>query len=170
MPALRSRFMPHALSCLLGLGALSSALAASADPFVDQLAVAGAAEIQASQTVLTKTQFDDTRTLAHRLIDDHTDLNQKLVALASQLHIAMPDAATVQAQAAKMQVAPAKGESVDAAFATEQVKAHEGAVKLFQNEIATATIPELKLFAQTNLAMMEHHLKMANRLLKTHRK
>lgn len=173
MPArsfIPTQLAPPVLSCLLGLVGLGGACAASADPFIDQLAVANAAEIQASQAVLGRTQYDDTRTLAHRLIDDHTALGQQLAALAEQLHIALPDEAAVKAQAAKLQMAPAKGESVDAAFAEAQVKAHDGAVKLFQNEIASATTPELKQFAQANLPMMVHHLRMANRLLKTHRK
>ena len=168
MPAIRITRL--ALTCLLGLGTLSAACAASADPFVDQLAVANAAEIQASQLALSKASFDDTRNLARRLIDNHTTLGQQLTALAAQLNIALPDDATVQAKAAKLQTSPAKGQSFDASFATAQIKAHEGAVKLFEDEAQNATVPELKAFAEANLPMMKKHLQMAERLLKTHRK
>jgi putative membrane protein len=171
MPAFSTpaRFKPLFLTCLLGLASLGAASAASADAFVDQLAVANAAEIQASQVALQKANFDDTRTLARRLINNHTDLAQQLAELATQLNISLPDDATLKAQAAKLQTPGAKGQSFDAAFATAQIKAHEQAVKLFENEAQTATIPELKAFAVTNLPMMKHHLQMAERLLKTHR-
>jgi putative membrane protein len=164
MPALR--FTPLALTCLLGLG---TACAASADSFVDQLTVANAAEIQASQVALEKAGFDDTRNLARRLIDNHTTLGQQLCALAAQLSISVPDEATVQAKAAKLQTLPVKGQSFDAGYATAQVKAHEGAVKLFEDEAQNASVPELKAFAEANLPMMKKHLQMAQRLLKTHR-
>ncbi|WP_226502740.1 DUF4142 domain-containing protein [Pseudomonas sp. MWU16-30317] len=159
-----------ALSCLLGLGTLGAACIASADTFVDQLAVANAAEIQASQVALSKASFDDTRNLARRLIDNHTTLAQQLAALTAQLNISLPDDATVQAQAAKLQTLPAKGQSFDTSYATAQVKAHEGAVKLFEDEAQNATVSELKAFAEANLPMMKKHLQMAQRLLKTHRK
>jgi putative membrane protein len=168
MPAIRITRL--ALTCLLGLGTMSAACAASADPFVDQLAVANAAEIQASQLALSKASFDDTRNLARRLIDNHTTLGQQLTALAAQLNIALPDDATLQAKAAKLQATPGRGQSFDASFATAQIKAHEGAVKLFEDEAQNATVPELKAFAEANLPMMKKHLQMAERLFKTHRK
>jgi putative membrane protein len=167
MPAIRITRL--ALTCLLGFGALSAAHAASADPFIDQLAVANAAEIQAGQVALSKATFEDTRNLARRLIDNHTTLGQQLTALAAQLDISLPDDATVQAKAAKLQTAAAKGQSFDNSYAAAQVKAHEGAVKLFEDEAQNATVPELKAFAEANLPMMKKHLQMAQRLLKTHR-
>lgn len=159
-----------ALSCLLGLGTLGAACIVSADPFVDQLAVVNAAKLQASQVALSKASFDDTRNLARRLIDNHTALAQQLAELTAQLNISLPDDATVQAKAAKLQTAPAKGQSFDASYATAQVKAHEDAVKLFEDEAQNASVPELKAFAEANLPMMKKHLQMAQRLLKTHRK
>ncbi|WPO97770.1 DUF4142 domain-containing protein [Pseudomonas sp. HR96] len=168
MPALRST--PLALACLLGLAAFTSTGAARADAFFDQVAVANAAEIQAAQNALAKTSFDDTRTFAQRLIDDHTALGQQLTALAAQQHIDLPDQATLDARVAKLQSAPAKGMSFDAGYADAQVKAHEDAVKLFENEVQAATTPEIKAFAEQNAPMMQHHLQMAKRLAKTHRK
>ena len=167
MPAIR--FTPLALTCLLGLGTLGATFCASADAFVDQLTVANAAEIQASQAALTKAGFEDTRNLARRLIANHTTLGQQLTALAAQLSISLPDDASVQAKAAKLQSSPAKGQSFDASYATAQIKAHEGAVKLFEDEAQNGTVPELKAFAVANLPMMKKHLQMSQRLLKTHR-
>lgn len=166
MPAIHSK----TLACVLGVVATAASFAASADNFVDQLAVANAAEIQASQAILAKTSFDDTRTLAHRLIDDHTALTQQLAALAAQQHIDLPDDSTLKALVAKLPTTPTKGLSADAAYATAQVQAHEDAVKLFSDEVQSATTPELKAFAEQNLPMMQHHLQMAKRLMKTHKK
>lgn len=167
MPALR--LAPLALSCLFALATFGLASSANADPFVDQVAVANAAQIQASEVALQKASFDDTRNLARRLIANRTDLAQELAALATQLNIALPDEATIKAQAAKLQTPGAKGQSFDAAFAAAQIKANEQAVKLFENEAQAATIPELKAFATTHLPMIKHHQQMAERLLKTHR-
>lgn len=166
MPVLRVTRL--ALSSLLCLGALSAALAANADPFVDQVAVLNAIEIQAGQQALEKATFDDTRTLARRLVDDHTALAQQLAVLAGQLQIA-PTPPTVPQP--KVNNTPAgAGASFDGTYAKAQVEAHEAAVKLFDHEAQSATTPQLKAFAQQNLAMMQHHLQMARRLLKTHHK
>lgn len=165
-----SRFTPLTFTCLLGLSALGCAGAASADAFADHLAVANAAEIQAARQVLKATAFDDTRNMANRMIEDHTALAQQLAALAEQLHIDLPDDASIQAQAAKLQTPLSKGQNVDAAYATAQIHAHEAALSLFEDEAQNATVPELKTFAETNLPLIRHHLQMATRLLKTHRK
>lgn len=162
--------MPAVLTSVLGLVGLGSANTAAADAFVDQLAVTNAAEIQAAQVALQTTTFDDTRNLAKRMVEDHTDLATQLTALAAQLSITLPDDAVVQAKAAKLQAPAVKGAGFDAAYATAQIHAHEAAVALFDNEARTATVPELKAFAAANLPLMKHHLQMATRLLRTHRK
>lgn len=168
MPAHRTTSL--ALACLLGLASFASTSAAQADAFFDQVAVANAAEIQAAQNALAKTTFDDTRTFAQRLINDHTALGQQLIALAAQQHIDLPDSATLNARVAKLQTPAAKGLSFDAGYAAAQVKAHEEALKLFTDEEQSAPTAEIKAFAEQNAPMMLHHLQMARRLAKTHRK
>jgi len=158
------------LTLLLAALTLGSASAAGANDFVDTVAAANTAEIQASQALLQKTTFDDSKTLAHRLIDDHTALNAQLLALAQKLGISVPDDAALAARATKINGSPIKGMSPDASYAAAQVDLHKQAVALFTAESKSSDNEELKAFALQNLPMMEHHLKMATRLAKTHKK
>lgn len=148
-----------------------SSLAAHAEGFIEQASVASQAELQASQQVMQGNIADDTRNLARRLNEDHYALLQQLRALSTQLAIPLPDDATLAELASKAQPAPAKGLSVDAAFATAQVATREKALELFRREAQAADAPaELKAFAEQHLPLLQRHLQMAQRLLKTHKK
>jgi putative membrane protein len=148
-----------------------ASLAVHADGFVEQASVASQAEIQASQQALQGTLADDTRHLARRLNEDHFALLQQLRALSAQLAIVLPDDATLAELASKAQPQPVKGLSADAAFATAQIAAHQQAVRLFSQEAQATDAPaELKAFAEQHLPLMQRHLQMAQRLLKTHKK
>lgn len=150
-----------------------ASLAAHADGFVEQASVASQAEIQASQQALQGTLADDSRHFARRLNEDHFALLQQLRALATQLAIALPDEATLaeRASQAQPQPQPVEGLSADAAFATAQIAAHQQAVRLFSQEAQATDAPAaLKAFAGQHLPLLQRHLQMAQRLLKTHKK
>jgi putative membrane protein len=148
-----------------------ASLAAHADGFVEQASVASQAEIQASQQALQGTLADDSRHFARRLNEDHFALLQQLRALATQLAIALPDEATLAERASQAQPQPVEGLSADAAFATAQIAAHQQAVRLFSQEAQATDAPAaLKAFAGQHLPLLQRHLQMAQRLLKTHKK
>ncbi|MNF08689.1 hypothetical protein D3C81_1758680 [compost metagenome] len=61
-----------------------------------------------------------------------------------------------------------RDESFDAAYANNQVNAHEEAVKLFKDAAENADDPEIKQFAQATLPVLQQHLEMAQQLAKAH--
>lgn len=150
------------LALLLSMASVS-AFAASPATFVDDASAKGMAEIQTSQLAMDKSQSDDVKSFAQMMITDHTDANQKLAAIATGLNLKTASDAELMDKAKKMILQYRDG-SFDKAYATNQVKAHEQTIKLFQDEIKTSQTPELTAFAKDTLPKLQEHLKVAKQL------
>ncbi|MBK5355709.1 DUF4142 domain-containing protein [Pseudomonas sp. TH41] len=165
---LRHLTLAVALSTNMGL-----ACAATSNNFVDNAAAGGIAEIETSKLALEKSASADVKAFANMMITDHSKANDELAALAKKNDIKVPDDTTLVKQA-KEKILDMRGESFDAAYATNQVKAHEEAIELFKKEANTVTddrvagATALKGFAQQMLPALEKHLDMAKKLQAAH--
>jgi putative membrane protein len=132
--------------------------------FMRDAAQAGAAEIQAAQMAESKDQQGETRTFAQHMLDDHTKVADQLKQLADSKQVKLPDGPSL-AQKAKLKMIGAGNDSkFDNRYARFNVSAHQDAVKLFQKAANDAKDPDVKAFAQQNLATLQHHLEMAQQL------
>jgi putative membrane protein len=165
---LRHLTLAIALSTSMG-----TAFAATSNNFVDNAAAGGIAEIETSRLALEKSSSADVKAFANMMITDHSKANDELAALAKKNDIEVPDNTTLVKQA-KEKILDMRDESFDAAYANNQVKAHEDAIELFKKEANTVTDDkvkggtELKGFAQKMLPALEKHLDMANKLQAAH--
>src|SRR3546814_9705840 len=106
------------------------------------------------------------------LIADHTKANEELISLAKKHDIEVPDETTLVKQA-KAKILDMREESFDAAYANNQVMAHEETIALFKKEAETVTDDkktgntELKAFAQKMTPELEKHMEMAKKLQAT---
>ncbi|VVM96885.1 DUF4142 domain-containing protein [Pseudomonas fluorescens] len=152
---------------------MGSALAATSNDFVDKAAAGGIAEVEASRLALEKSGSADIKKFANMMISDHSKANDELAALAKKNDIEVPDSTTLTKQA-KEKILDMRDESFDAAYADNQVKAHEEAIELFKKQANTVTddkvkgATELKGFAQKMLPALEKHLEMAKTLQAAH--
>jgi len=152
---------------------MGSALAATSNDFVDKAAAGGIAEVETSRLALEKSASTDVKKFANMMITDHSKANHELAALAKKFDIEVPDSTTLTKQA-KEKILDMRDESFDAAYAGNQVKAHEETIDLFKKEANTVTddrvkgATELKGFAQKMLPTLEKHLKMAKKLQAAH--
>lgn len=165
---LRQLSLAVALSTSMGM-----AWAATSNDFVDNAAAGGIAEIETSKLALEKSASADVKDFANKMITDHTKANDELRTLAKAHDIEMPDDATLLQQT-KEKLLDIRDESFDAAYANNQVKAHEETIALFKKEAETVTDDkkpgntELKAFAQKMLPDLEHHLELAKKLQAAH--
>jgi len=150
------------LALLLSMASIT-AYAASPATFVDNASAKGMAEIQTSQLAMDKSQSDDVKSFAQMMITDHTDANQKLTAIATNLNLKTASDAEIMDKAKKAILQYRDG-SFDKAYTANQVKAHQDTIKLFQDEIKTSQTPELTAFAKETLPKLQAHLKMAKQL------
>lgn len=165
---LRHLALAIALSSSLG-----TAFAATNSDFVDNAAAGGIAEIETSRLALEKSQSADIKAFANMMITDHGKANDELATIAKKHDIEVPDTTTLVKQA-KEKILDLRDESFDAAYANNQVKAHEETIALFKKEAETVTddkkpgAVELKGFAQKMLPGLEKHLDMAKKLQAAH--
>lgn len=107
------------------------------------------------------------------MITDHSKANDELAAIAKKHDIKVPDSTTLVKQA-KEKILDMRDESFDAAYANNQVKAHEETIDLFKKEADTVTddrtagATDLKAFAQKMLPALEKHLNAAKELQAAH--
>lgn len=140
---------------------------AQAQNFVSAASAAGMAEIDAAKLALKKSQANDVKTFAQHIIDDHTKANAELKAIAQKQKLEMADEPGMVDQA-KAKVLDVRDESFDAAYASNQVSAHEDAVKLFTDAANNSADTEIKAFAQQTLPVLQQHLEMAQEMVKAH--
>ena len=144
------------------------AFAATDNDFVDNAAAGGIAEIETSRLALEKSQSADIKAFANMMITDHAKANDELATIAKKNDIEVPDTTTLVKQA-KEKILDMRDESFDAAYANNQVKAHEDTIELFKKQANTVTddkikgATELKGFAQKMLPGLEKHLAMAKK-------
>jgi putative membrane protein len=165
---LRHLTLAVALSTSMG-----TAFAATSNDFVDKAAAGGIAEVETSRLALEKSSSADIKAFADMMITDHSKANDELAALAKKHDIEVPDSTTIVKQA-KEKILDLRDESFDAAYANNQVKAHEDTIELFKKEANTVTddktkgATDLKGFAQKMLPALEKHLQMAKKLQAAH--
>lgn len=165
---LRHLTLAVALSTSMG-----TAFAATSNDFVDSAAASNIAEIETSRLALEKSSSADIKKFANMIITDHSKANDELAALAKKNDIEVPDNTTLVKQA-KEKILDMRDESFDAAYANNQVMAHEDTIELFKKEANTVTddktkgATELKGFAQKMLPGLEKHLNMAKKLQAAH--
>ncbi|KAA0995074.1 DUF4142 domain-containing protein [Pseudomonas sp. ANT_J12] len=165
---LRHLALAVALSTSMG-----TAFAATSNDFVDNAAAGGIAEVETSKLALEKSASADIKSFANMMITDHTKANDELAALAKKHDIEVPDSTTLVNQA-KAKILDLRDESFDAAYANNQVKAHEETIALFKKEADTVTddkkpgATDLKGFAQKMLPALEKHLDAAKALQAKH--
>ncbi|RQS14314.1 MULTISPECIES: DUF4142 domain-containing protein [unclassified Burkholderia] len=131
--------------------------------FVDKAALAGKAEVQASQLALKQAQSPDVRAFAQRMVADHGKANAKLDEVAARAgmkpqveQIHDPDVEALRGKS---------GHDFDTAYvAAAGPDAHKKAVALFEDEARGGQDAQLRAFATAALPTLRHHLSMAEAL------
>ena len=158
--------------CALACCALVAgpAMANSPADFVEKVAATSVAEIETSRMAIGKTSSTDIESYAVEIIKDQTDANRDLKKIASEQDLPVPTHEQILSKAKPMMLEVQEGDSFDAAYAANQVKAHEDAIELFKQQIKDPGSPELKAFAEKYLPKLEMHLGMAKKLVDAHHK
>jgi putative membrane protein len=131
--------------------------------FVNQATQDGLTEVELGKLAENKTQDENVRSFAQRMVQDHSAANSQLAQLAESKGIAAPteiDAAhhkVIQGLSAK------SGAAFDSAYASLMASAHTKAVALFTSA-AKSSDPAIAQFAKNTLPTLEEHQHMADQL------
>lgn len=137
--------------------------------FNDQLfamaaAAGGLAEVSTGRLAAERATGDAVKQYAQRMVQDHTDANRQLIALAQAKGIALPQQLDIKDQAAAAILSGLRGAEFDREYAKSQVAAHLCAVQLFTAESKLGRDAELKALAEKLLPTLEDHLQQARQL------
>jgi putative membrane protein len=132
--------------------------------FVQQAASGGMAEVQMGKLAAERAASPEVKQFGQRMVGDHTQANNDLLALAQAQKISVPTALDQHHKTMADKLAALHGPEFDQAYMAGQVADHEKAVTLFTKEANEGQIPELKAFAAKTLPTLQTHWRMAKEL------
>ena len=121
----------------------STALAQSAQDFVNKVAISDMFEIQSSQLALSKQADEDTKPFAQKMVQDHQKTSSELKAVVegSMVKLTLPTTMDSEHQKMLNDLQAKDGKDFDRTYNQIQLKAHQDAVALFESSQKMATIP-----------------------------
>ncbi len=132
-------------------------------PFVNQAAIIGKAEVELGQLALKNSQDPGVQKFARRMISDHTNAAKQLERVADEQNLALPQSLDPEHQSLKDKLTKLKGEDFDREYTKAMVDGHEKAVALFESAAQAPQLPaDLKQFAAGTLPMLKGHRDMAH--------
>ena len=139
-----------------------SSLSSSDKRFLLQAAQGGTAEVQLGQLATQKASSDTVKQYAQRMVDEHSQANNQLAALAAQKGVTLPTDIGSKNQAVYDQLSKLSGTAFDRAYLKAAgVKAHSQQADLFKKEAQKGQDPDLKALATQLLPTIEDHLQTA---------
>ncbi len=141
----------------------------SAQDFVTKASIAGQFEIQSSKLAVQKSQNDDVKDFAQRMIDDHTAADDQLknAVASSNTNLQISEDLDSKHQKLIAKLNSLTGVDFDKKYVSLQIKAHEKAVHLFRGYAKQNDAPALNTFAKKTLPTLQDHLTHAKQLKDT---
>jgi putative membrane protein len=144
-----------------GVTAAASGNLSDADrQFINNATVGGMCEVQAGQIALDRATDNNLKQFGEQMVTDHTRIDTELMQLAQQKGVTPPAMLNADAQQQIDKLNSLSGDDFNSQYLQDQVKGHQDAVKLFQNEINQGQDTDVKAFASKNLPTIQHHLDM----------
>jgi putative membrane protein len=134
--------------------------------FVKSAMQGGMAEVQLGQLTLQKSNNDQVKQFAQRMIDDHTKLNEDMKPVAHQLGVDVPDQVSKKDRNVINKLQGLSGAAYDQAYIKDMVKDHKGDLSEFQAEASSGQDQTVKDAAAQGSKVIAQHLQMAQQLAK----
>ena len=155
-----------------GMSSLDQAASHAQDPsaqmmdkaFVRNALQGGMAEVQLGQLALQKSNNDDVKQFAQRMVDDHTKLGDEMKQVAQQMNVKPPDALSGKDKSTIAKLQALNGDAFDKAYIKDMVKDHEKDQKEFKQEAQSASNPALKQAAAQAEQVISQHLQMIQQI------
>jgi putative membrane protein len=132
--------------------------------FIMDAAVGGMVEVELGRWAAQKGTSDAVKQFGQRMVTDHGQANQELMALASSKGITLPTSLDEKHQQEVAKITAMSGAEFDRAYSKLMLKDHEKDVKEFERQSTKAADPDLKAFATKTLPTLQEHLQLARTL------
>jgi putative membrane protein len=114
-------------------------------------------EIAAGESAQQNATTEQVREMGATLVEDHTTLDDDLVAVAEELGVDLPDAPTEEQQAILAEVEENEGEAYDAAWVAAQIDGHAATLAAIEEELAEGQDEQVIGLAETARPVVEDH-------------
>lgn len=129
--------------------------------FAMSATMANTAEISAGQMAVSKGTNTNITGFGQMMVSDHGTARTDLHTIANDLRLYAPDSLDAQNMALAAQLSTLSGRPFDSVYIHSQVKAHQLAILLFQNEINNGTNNRLRTYANDQMPHLQMHLQSA---------
>jgi putative membrane protein len=136
--------------------------------FVRKALEGGAAEVQLGQLAQQKSQSDDVKQFAQKMVEDHTQLGDQMKPIAQQLGVKEPKGPSKKDKQLMAKLEGLSGPQFDEAYIQAMVKDHKEDLKEFKDEAQAAQNPNVKQAAQQGAGLISQHLQLIQQIAQSH--
>jgi putative membrane protein len=134
--------------------------------FVRKALQGGMAEVQLGQLTLQKSNNDQVKQFAQKMIDDHTKLGEQMKPVAQQLGVPIPDSPSKKDKATMAKLQALSGSAYDQAYIKDMIKDHKQDLSEFQTEASSGQDQTVKEAASQGSKVIAQHLQLIEQLAK----
>jgi putative membrane protein len=131
--------------------------------FVKSAAEDGMTEVELGKLAMEKSQNNQVKQFAQKMVHDHTEANHELESIARSKGLPLPTKPDAKHEAMVKNLSALSGAAFDSAYAEHMAKGHSEAVAMFQGA-SRSSDRDLAEFAQKTLPTLEEHKQLADNL------
>jgi putative membrane protein len=137
--------------------------------FVTKALEGGDAEVQLGQLAQQKSQSNDVKQFAQKMVSDHTQMADKwFKPVAQQLGVSEPKGPSKKDKKEIAKLQAMSGADFDREYITMMVKDHQQDLKEFKSEADSAQDPNVKQIAEQGSKVISQHLQLIEQIAKAH--
>lgn len=138
----------------------NTAAAGGSNNFMTEAAQGGMAEVELGRLAQTKAQNAEVKSFGQKMVQDHSNANTELKALAAKKNVTLPTDVGATHKTTMDKLSKLSGAEFDKEYVAAMVEDHEKDVKAFQTQADSATDADVKAFATKTLPTLKMHLEM----------
>jgi putative membrane protein len=129
--------------------------------FAQKAAEGGLLEVRLGELAQQQAKDEHVVQFGQRMVQDHGQANEKLMAIAEQKAIQLPQELSGDAQEKYEEMQQLSGAEFDEAYMDDMVEDHEKDIELFEQQAESGEDAELRAFAEETLPTLREHLELA---------
>jgi putative membrane protein len=137
--------------------------------FVTKALEGGMAEVELGKLAADKSQSQDVKQFAQRMVNDHSQMGDKwFKPVAKEIGVSEPKGPSKKDKKLIEKLQGLSGQQFDTEYIQAMVKDHKEDLKDFQNEAQAAQDPNVKQIAEQGTKVVSQHLQMIEQIAQNH--
>ncbi len=137
--------------------------------FISKALEGGVAEVQLGQLAEQKSQSNDVKQFAQKMVNDHTQMADKwLKPVAKQMGVSEPKGPSKKDKKLIEKLQGLSGQQFDTEYIQAMVKDHKEDLKDFKSEAQMAQDPSVKQIATQGSNIIQQHLQLIEQIAQAH--